>query len=734
MAASLHTFMDIFGAEFGKETHPIALTKIVIPIIQRDYAQGRRNPKVEEIRDRFLDRLLQAVRGNPVTLDFIYGDIDKDGVMTPLDGQQRLTTLFLLHWYGAKRTKLTPDKYAFLRGFSYETRYSARDFCEYLIEYTPSFSLEGPLSEEIKDQAWFPLDWEMDPTISAMLVTLDSIDEKFVGEKDLWSRLRAGVISFYFLPIKDMGLTDELYIRMNSRGKLLTPFERFKAEMESELLKVDEDIARRIIEKIDGDWTDLLWQYRGDDHTVDDEFLRYFHFVCDVIRYRQDDTPQGKKNDAFSLLKELFSASCGQVRENVQRLEEFFDCWRDLSREMKVRAFFDKRVSREHEAGKIKTDKLPDLFEDCLKGYGVTLGNGNRAFTLGRTVLLYAFVIYLLHRSPETDESFPRRLRIVHNLVNNSEYEISDSENRDGGNTMPAILKQVENIILRGEIKDGLSRNFNVHQLTEEKDKIKWVETHSEAEAESLFALEDHPLLYGQIGIVGLDHPEYFEAFHSLFHCDHDLVDCALLALGSYMQEEARNKRFQLGSSSSQIASDSNAAWRNLFHKSGVQIGFDATRRCLGELLARAMGGQFTDKLLAGIKDDYLQKCEAASRYDWRYYYIKYKVFRPGRYGKYQWEDFTGKPYELTILWAPRYLSSKAYQPFLKAIDEDHFPQGVPGLYLDFGDVRVESDNAGYSLREAGTNGEIRRMDVNQVKGIDTEDRIKKYLAQPLHS
>ena len=42
--------------------------------------------------------------GEPVTLDFVYGDIDANGVMTPLDGQQRLTTLFLLHWYAARKS------------------------------------------------------------------------------------------------------------------------------------------------------------------------------------------------------------------------------------------------------------------------------------------------------------------------------------------------------------------------------------------------------------------------------------------------------------------------------------------------------------------------------------------------------------------------------------------------------------------------------------------------------
>ena len=57
-------------------------------------------------------------------------------------------------------------------------------FCSYLIDFAPSF--ENKISDEIIDQAWFPLDWQKDATISAMLVMLDSIDAKFGEVDSLW--------------------------------------------------------------------------------------------------------------------------------------------------------------------------------------------------------------------------------------------------------------------------------------------------------------------------------------------------------------------------------------------------------------------------------------------------------------------------------------------------------------------------------------------------------------------
>ena len=265
MSTTLHSFMDIFETTIEDGDTSVQLNKIVIPLIQRDYAQGRIDKDINRVRSRFLQALYRAVTGEPITLDFVYGDIDEEGTMTPLDGQQRLTTLFLLHWYAAKKEKISDDKYAFLSRFSYETRYSARYFCAELVKFMPSF--ETTLSADIKNQAWFPFDWKDDPTISSMLVMLDAIDERFKDVPDIWEQLENKAITFYFLPIRDMGLTDELYIKMNSRGKPLTVFEHFKAELEREIRALDEkngqNTADRIVGKIDKSWTDLLWKYRS---------------------------------------------------------------------------------------------------------------------------------------------------------------------------------------------------------------------------------------------------------------------------------------------------------------------------------------------------------------------------------------------------------------------------------------------------------------------------------------
>ncbi|MBL0056269.1 MAG: DUF262 domain-containing protein, partial [Chitinophagaceae bacterium] len=81
----------------------------MVPQIQRDYAQGRESEL--ELRKGFITKIKQTIQDNEpkLNLDFIYGYTEKESkeeeVFIPLDGQQRLTTLWLTHWLLAPRVE-----------------------------------------------------------------------------------------------------------------------------------------------------------------------------------------------------------------------------------------------------------------------------------------------------------------------------------------------------------------------------------------------------------------------------------------------------------------------------------------------------------------------------------------------------------------------------------------------------------------------------------------------------
>ena len=680
-----YTLIDLFrDTEGGGE----ALNGIEIPLIQRDYAQGRDMPKVEDIRRRFVGALKKALINNePITLDFVYGEIDNNRTLIPLDGQQRLTTLFLLHWYIARREGVSEDKLAFLTKFSYATRYSAREFCKRLVspDYQPDFNRDR-LSDEITDQSWMPLDWENDPTISAMLRMIDYIHVMFNNScNNLWPRLEAGCISFYFLPIKQLGATDDLYIKMNSRGKPLTEFENVKAEWEACIKAISpsimpkqdaEQLQHRIEQKMDLDWTDLLWPYRNGqtgssaDDVVDDKFIRYLRFLTDIIYYKDEEL---KKNssDILSIVEDLFRDS-EKAPEHLEFIERGFDCWLHVDIEHLFNTYLTTTPTAS-DPQKCVVAAPVNVFAQACYTYGDMNGR-TRLFPIGRSVMLYAFLYYLQHKETISDTQFARRIRIITNLIKQSEYELREDN-------MPNLLRQTEYILTHGDVEEGYL-SFNANQLAEEHEKAAWLQTHAD-KADTLCRLENHPLLQGAIRVIGLDHIDFTDRFYSLFACDHSLVNRALLSIGDYAL--LVNNRFQIGSGSA----DFDSSWRAIFSTS--QQGIAPKRDVLLALLSQSQ--HFTNDMLQSVIDRYLRETR---EYDWRHYLVKYDAMRPERYGMYFWDEenpHEKRGYSILMMWTEKSISGRNYNIFLKALN-DRLLCDFPDLGISLGEYAYSGDGS----------------------------------------
>lgn len=680
-----YTLIDLFrGTEGGGE----ALNGIEIPLIQRDYAQGRDMPKVEDIRRRFVGALREAlINKEPITLDFVYGEIDNNRTLIPLDGQQRLTTLFLLHWYIARHEGVSEDKLDFLTKFSYATRYSAREFCKHLVspDYQPDFN-RFKLSEEITDQNWMPLDWENDSTISAMLRMIDYIHVMFNNScNNLWPRLEAGCISFYFLPIKQLGATDDLYIKMNSRGKPLTEFENVKAEWEASIRAISpsimpqqdaEQLQHRIEQKMDLDWTDLLWPYRNGqtgssaDDVVDDKFIRYLRFLTDIIYYKDEEL---KKNssDILSIVEDLFRDS-EKAPEHLEFIERGFDCWLHVDIEHLFNTYLTTTPTAS-DPQKCVVAAPVNVFAQACYTYGDMNGR-TRLFPIGRSVMLYAFLYYLQHKDTISDTQFARRIRIITNLIKQSEYELREDN-------MPNLLRQTEYILTHGDVEEGYL-SFNANQLAEEHEKAVWLQTHAD-KADTLCRLENHPLLQGAIRVIGLDHIDFTDRFYSLFACDHSLVNRALLSIGDYAL--LVNNRFQIGSGSA----DFDSSWRAIFSTS--QQGIAPKRDILLALLSQSQ--HFTNDMLQSVIDRYLRETR---EYDWRHYLVKYDAMRPERYGMYFWDEenpHEKRGYNILMMWTEKSISGRNYNIFLKALN-DRLLCDFPDLGISLGEYAYSGDGS----------------------------------------
>lgn len=293
--------------------------EIVIPRIQRDYAQGRTDDVTSQIRNRFLEDIFSVLlsdsdKNEKLDVNFIYGNVentDEYNRFIPIDGQQRLTTLFLIYWYFAEYSGRIEDKEIqdVLLKFRYETRSVTTTFCENIVKYVRiNFNDMGKdyhISDIIRNYYWFFSDFDNDPSISGMLVMIDAIDEKAteysldgITLNNVFEKLisKDSPIIFRCLNLDDAGLTDSIYIKMNARGKALTNFENFKAQL-SDYLSEDKGFANDFICNINGLWSEFFWheEYRKktkDSETgkeivetnLDQQMMKFFRF-CMLMDY-----------------------------------------------------------------------------------------------------------------------------------------------------------------------------------------------------------------------------------------------------------------------------------------------------------------------------------------------------------------------------------------------------------------------------------------------------------------
>jgi hypothetical protein len=484
----------------------LSACKVEIPIIQRDYAQGRIDKK--DVRRNFLNALYESLDTNKhIQLDFIYGSKVTDAFQ-PLDGQQRLTTLFLLHWYAATRdNELSSAIRSKLAKFSYETRFSSRDFCQALV-HNPIAILQSStqLSNQIIDSNWFFLSWKKDPTIDSMLRTIDDIHEIFFPINDLWEKLSSqSLISFYYVELENIGLTDDLYIKMNARGKLLTPFENFKASfqkyVEENQWETSEPFPNTFACKIDTTYTDFFWTNFKKNNTVDESFMRLISSVAMLRQALERSTerasiltalqeqPNSVKPEHFSKAGFSYLIDCFEIYEafykNRVNLQLPFPLWRHVPSR---KSFLSSIVFDDNTSSNVQVNSA----------------------SYSQKVLFFAQTEYLKRVENFDENKFYDWMRVVRNII--ARGDIDKDGNRPDIVRSPQTFDGAINLI--NELADGceniyqflanattIKSQFAKEQVEEERLKSKLILRHPELKL-LIFAAEDNDLFRGRINFV----------------------------------------------------------------------------------------------------------------------------------------------------------------------------------------------------------------------------------------
>ena len=494
-----------------------------IPKIQRDYAQGRENES--EVADRFLNKIFECLKENKdLELDFIYGSVNNKTVYL-LDGQQRVTTLFLLHWYIALR-ELAKDEFnkiECLKKFTYSTRVSSREFCQNIIDndnmekikkyYDDEYldkseeDNEVKLSNIIKNFYWFTN--ENDPTIKAMLNMIDKIDEKYneITKDNSSIKLFYNLekIQFYFLPLEDFKLTDEIYLKMNARGKPLTSFENFKADLTDYILKINENEINNFIQQqlsdLDNKYTNFFWKLskkyneknKQNNILLDDLYIKFFYritLIYFIINYKEsneklikDKSYQYLKVNSNAKLEEKNKYSSFNVFEetyNKNLIKNIFDTLNLLDSEYFLR---------------IQSNIIPlwnDKYDDIMSMIEYDL----------KDIIIFSALIFYIEKNnfKYNETSFKQWMRIVWNITENSNInEHSSISLIKLFNELSEHSSDIYNFLANenNKIKSDISEEVVQYEIRKCKFIIrdnKWEETFIDA--------EKHPFFRGYIDFL----------------------------------------------------------------------------------------------------------------------------------------------------------------------------------------------------------------------------------------
>lgn len=284
--------------------------KINIPDLQRDYCWSA----VTGLVDKFFDNLVELFRKyNPeilpsgitycdVPLGLIYGYFDDyaENHLQLCDGQQRLTTLFILigelnrrlsgndceRWLMSDFEKNEDDHEPYLR---YDIRESSLNF---LTELTYGYFIkngEAPIRpDNIRSQPWFINEYNQDPTaeniINAIYIISDKLnncqmtDQEMAGFADFVVNL-----SFIFVDMESRQKGEETFVIINTTGESLTSAQNLKPLVINEVSVIESAERHEAARK----WEEMetwFWQNRLEQEETNDDGINAFLYLLSIYK------------------------------------------------------------------------------------------------------------------------------------------------------------------------------------------------------------------------------------------------------------------------------------------------------------------------------------------------------------------------------------------------------------------------------------------------------------------
>ncbi len=342
--------------------------KIVIPDLQRDYCWGDKvfvglNDKTpRELVSDFIKNIVELFNENNsirLTLGLIYGYEQPRNHIQICDGQQRLTTLFLLLGYVNTKAKGCFNDFIISEkemndDFEPHLQYAIRESTLYFLsDLSLRTFIENTTSiEGIRSSNWYFNEYNQDASIQSMVSALETID-KFFSDPSLkidyinFGNFILNNIYVLYYDMENRSRGEETYVVINTTGEPLSATENIKPILLGKTSLSDKECIRfgktslsdeesihfrktslrdKECIRYSNQWEareDWFWENRGKDKTADEGMQVFFMWYWQIGLIQENNWVNGKK---FPLnIKELFTNTPKKNTDNANEVKLSID-------------------------------------------------------------------------------------------------------------------------------------------------------------------------------------------------------------------------------------------------------------------------------------------------------------------------------------------------------------------------------------------------------------------------
>lgn len=513
--------------------------QIVIPEIQRDYVwkkeqvEGLLNSLLsdyvkfdtevvnvtaenEEIKKLFINYYKKQQYASNIGFIYAYNDAEYKGKYFLIDGQQRITTVYLLllNLFIATDQKNDFEKKYFNGNqlkIDFKVRETSHDFFKNFLRFCLDNTFEE-LSDFEKDfrnilttQYWYYSEYSNDKTIQSIINNYLSINNfiqsNYLNTRNFLNYILDYVDCWYFdTNISEQG--EELYIYMNARGEQIQNNENIKADLLGALKDIDiefvfdredfnEEKSVAGLKKYWGkkweDWQDFFWINKGSNDNADNGFNEFLRCVAGLEQYL---VKIERGWESYTNIYELITLP--KLEMYIDNFKWILENKNEFALNYSYSSWLEKCISR-----------IWELFNKDTTDWFIDYSDDNKATELNRMAFIWPVFYYLnLKRNAiDRDEAF-RLLRLFYVRLNNNIRAVK---------SIKGLVEYIDKNGVWDNNKLQL-QNFSTLQLMDENEEAKNVKTYLKEEVEKhvffisqsedivrkfeelIWEIEDHPI------------------------------------------------------------------------------------------------------------------------------------------------------------------------------------------------------------------------------------------------